>query len=56
MAQAQQNYLVSPFADEPRQARLLRIPGAELARGAFQWQGKEEPSDDQTAVIVRRTI
>jgi serine/threonine protein kinase len=38
--QMQANYFLDPFADEPRQACLVKLSADALARGLFLWQGK----------------
>ncbi len=38
--QTQANYFLDPFADEPRQACLVKLSPDSLARGLFLWQGK----------------
>jgi serine/threonine protein kinase len=38
--QANSNYLVDPFLEEPRQGSLVRLSAESLARGLLLWQGK----------------
>jgi hypothetical protein len=44
--QAEQNYFLNPFTDEPRTAQLLRIAGPGLAGGILHWQGKRNAFDN----------
>jgi serine/threonine-protein kinase len=45
LVQSQHNYYLNPFADKNHSAQLLRVSGADLARGVLQWQGKANAFD-----------
>jgi serine/threonine protein kinase len=56
VVQAQHNYILNPFADDPRrglsgQAHLVRVSGASLAHGILHWQGKENAFDSLRLVF-----